>query len=479
MQSFPAVSSLGFVNLKSHMGWSPTSEPASVEMPGLKLEDFPFKHDSTSTQPKSNLTNYVEAQHMHSLSNTRKPIVVSDPKPEPDFKPVSIKNSWANPQLRPIPNYYPMERSSRILYDHEHTLKDITGNLAECFRILSIQAKYFESPAGAALLTPEQVEMYIYLWKVGGGKQVCVELQRRRGDSVTFHRYARHILESASGDFDPAEYKDYSDSHYLKSAEKLLRTELKHADQGQEARMAIELAAGLIMKDRLDARILGMQSLCILTDPRKTNLNTSLLASRAVLFGEGEPMFRHIQEFVLNVVQKRCMGDDDSLLEDMIVEYDSDEEEYFEDDEQRDESKPPEYHDSIKILLNYGLTILANSWELQSTFELLDSEPEKTDGNRISVDLAVARFHQMALDCTHTDILTSLLIELGRAEFQAHNACLAAKCLRILCQSSPEARERTKALSGLERAFRAEEVGKATNARLERESAALLRVFQD
>jgi hypothetical protein len=459
--------------MKTHLGWKHIAKPpASVEELGLKLEDFPFKH--VSTQPKLNLKNHVEDQSMHSLSFPRETVTVSDPKPEPDFKPVSIKNSWANPQLRPVPNYYPMERSSRILYDHEHTLQDITGNLSECFRVLGIQAKYFESPAGAALLTPDQVEMYIYLWKVGNGKQVCVELQRRRGDSVTFHRYARHILESASGDFDPTEYRDYSDSHYLKSAEKLLRTELTKApDQGQEARMAIELAAGLIKKDRLDARILGMQSLCILTDPRKTNLNTSLLASRVVLFGEGEPMFRHIHEFVLNVVQKRCMGDDDSLLEDMIVEYDSDDEEYFDDDEQRDESKPPEYHDSIKTLLNYGLTILTNAWELLSTFESLDTEPENTDGNRISVDLAVARFHQMALDLTHTDILTSLLMEIDRAEFQAHNACLAAKCLRILCQSSPEARERTKSLSGLERAFRAEQVGKATNARLERESAAL------
>ena len=47
-----------------------------------------------------------------------------------------------------------------------------------------------------------------------------------------------------------------------------------------------------------------------------------------------------------------------------------------------------------------------------------------------------------------------------------------------MCQSSLAACERTNNLSGLERAFRAEQVGKATNARLERESAALLKVLQ-
>lgn len=464
-----------------------SSSQVTVEQLGLRREDFEFSDDAT--MPRLSHSRSLPLDHRVEPIRDQKlnPPVFNPPVFfEREFKPLIIKKSWANPQLRPIPNYYPMERSSRILNlnEHEHKLEEITGNVSECFRVLGIQAKYFESPAGAALLTPEQVEIYLYLWKAGGGKQVCVEVQRRRGDSVTFHRYARHILEAASGDFDPAEYKDYSDSHYLKAAEKLIRTELtKATDQRQESLIAIELAAGLIKKDRFDARILGMESLCILTDPRKTNLNTALLASRAVLFGvqkdEQNPMFRNIHEFVLNVVQKRCMGDEESLLEDMVVEYDSDDEDYFDDEEERDETKPPEYHDSMKTLVNYGLTIITNSWEVLTTFESFDSEPETTDGHPLSVDTAVAEFHRISSDLTHTDILTSLLMELGRAESKAHNACLAAKCLRLLCQSSHEARERTKALSGLQRASRAEEVGKETNARLERESADLFRVLQD
>ena len=70
------------------------------------------------------------------------------------------------------------------------------------------------------------------------------------------------------------------------------------------------------------------------------------------------------------------MGDEVAFLEDMVVEYDSDDEDYFEDDELKDESKPPEYLASIKTLLNYGLTILANSWEVFATFESFNSEPE-------------------------------------------------------------------------------------------------------
>jgi hypothetical protein len=444
---------------------------------GLKREELGFVNDA-ATKSISNPNNFLKAHVPSCDFPLDNPTLVL--KSMPDFKPPFVQESWIEPRLRTIPNVYMVERSSRILNEHEHKLTDITRMLSECFRVLGIQARYYDLPAGVALLTPEQVEIYVYLWKTGGGNQVCVEVHRRCGDSVTFHRYARHILEAAVGDFDPDTYKDYSDFHYLKAAEKMLRTELtKIDDQAHESLVAIELAAGLIKKDRLDARVLGMESLCILTDPRKTNVSTALLASRVVLFGEGATKFRNIHEFVLNIVQRKCMSDEDDFLKDMVVEYDSDDEDYFEDDELKDESKPPEYLGSIRTLLNYALTILANSWEILSTFESFDSEPETTHGNLLSVDVAVGQFRRMALDLTHTDILTSLLTELGRAEKHAHNACLAAKCLRILCQSSRSACERTKSLLGWECALRAEYVGRLTNLRLERESAHLLRVLQE
>mmetsp|Transcript_11228 Transcript_11228/g.18599 ORF Transcript_11228/g.18599 Transcript_11228/m.18599 type:complete len:539 (+) Transcript_11228:663-2279(+) len=483
---------VGFARMGSTTSSHGARPGLSVEDLGLSRADLGFQADatrdaSTVAKPAFVKNRDYSKERLPTLERQRLSHLGSmdTPREEPDYKPFFIQSSWENPKIRSIPKYYPLERSSRVLDDHEHKIDEILKNLSGCFRVLGLQAKYLENPAGAALLTPEQVEIYLYLWKTGkAGKQYCIEVQRRRGDSVTFHRYARHILEAASGDFDPAEYTDLTDSHYLKAAEKLLRNELaKAVEEREESLISIELAATLIKKDRFDARLLGMESLCILTDPRKTNLNTALLASRAVLFGvqkeeKGNQSFRQIHEFVLNVVQNRCMGDEDSFLQDMVVEYDSDDEDMFDDDdEERDEKKPPEYYDSMKTFVNYGLTILANSWEVVSTFESFESEPETT-GASYSVDAAVAEFHRISSDLTHTDILTSLLTELGRADKKAHNACLAAKCLRILCQSSEEARDRTKSLYGTESASRAKEIGKATNARLERESAQLLLVLE-
>jgi hypothetical protein len=154
----------------------------------------------------------------------------------------------------------------RILDDHEYTLQDITANLSECFRVLGIQATYVENPASAFLLTPEQVEMRISLWKTGtAGNQIRIELQRRQGDSHTFGVYARHILESASADFDLTEYDYRLDLRYLEWAENLLSPGLTDdPKQGQEALMMIERVAGLISVDSVDARIRGMRSsLCL------------------------------------------------------------------------------------------------------------------------------------------------------------------------------------------------------------------------
>lgn len=432
-------------------------------------------------------------------STPSKPVLVGNPKSEPDssspfaedscnifspdFKPISVQETWENPQLKPIPNYYPLECSNRVLDkdDDYSELDEITSNLSDAFRALSIQARYLENPAGAALLTPELVEIHLYLWKKGES-QICIEVQRRGGDSVTFHRYARHILEAASGDFDIGEYRDYSDSHYLKAAEKLLRTELKKtAKELEESLLSIEFAANLLKKGRLDARILGMESLCILTDPRKTCLSTAMLVCHAIVLGNDgggkHPSFQEIHEFVLNIVQKKCMVDEESLMADMIVDYDSDDEDYFIDEDEERDGVPPEYQNAMRTFVNYGLKILSNAWEVMSTFENIDKEPELSHSQPLSTEVLVENFRRSSRELTNVDMIETLLKEVGRAETKAHNACLAGKCLKMLCSSSEIACIDTQRIFGKETAIRAELIGKATNARLEKECGELARLL--
>merc|ERR1711907_8104 len=87
------------------------------------------------------------------------------------------------------------------------------------------------------------------------------------------------------------------------------------------------------MKDRMDARQLGLESLCLLTWPKKTGITTALIASRVVLLGtaqdiniinsnapeEGlmcdEAPFQEIRQTILSLIQFRRIGDADEFDE--------------------------------------------------------------------------------------------------------------------------------------------------------------------
>ena len=393
---------------------------------------------------------------------------------EPMFASYSTPSTWTQPDLRPVPTYYPMERSNCILKLSEHSVEDITQNISDCLRKLSVQANYFNKPAAAALLTPEHVEIYLALWKTPND-EIQVELQRRKGDSVTFHRYCRHILDASSGDFDATEVRTTGSLHYLKAAEKLLRSELSKTNADDDSKAAMELTHSLLTKDRMDARKLGMESLCILTDPSKTHLPITIMASRAVLLG-GESIGNDIHTLILNLVQKRCMGDEEKLLEGMPVEYDSDDEDFFPSDDERDNTRPPEYNDTMSIMLNHALIILANSWQVVSTFESFDGTPETTLALP-SLELLIDNFLHDAMEVTDTDMVFSLLQQMQRAPIKPHNACLATKTLTILVTHSTQARDRAIKIGAAQVVARAFDVGVASHAKLEQECRSLLEVL--
>lgn len=462
-------------------------ETGSRSIPLRQYADHPtLKHgqEATSTTTpfkKSARLNYKHSSELQTVNNNpiaeKKSLIQQQTIPiVPEFRPINIKTTWENPILRPIPNYYPLESSTKSF--HENDMQRVLSNLSEAFRVFGIQAKYFESPAGAALLTPELVEIHVCLWKATNDKKIYVELQRRRGDAITFHRYSRSILGAAAscGDSSFEKASSQNELQYLRGAAKLFQRELPRCDEGSsdvESLQSIELAADLLQKDRFDARILGMESLSILTNPRKTCWNTALLASRAVLFGDKNEnhAFGVIHEFILNIVQNRCIPDDeDSGMQDsFLMGYDSDddEEDYFsmkgtEDD--RYGEKSSEHNATMHAFVNYGLKIISSALQILTTS--LDAESKSV--TLLDPRTVVENFLQRSLEFSpKQDILKTFLNEVGCAESKPHNACLAAKSLKIMCHFSSAARFRMKTLHGFETVTCAEEIGKVTNVRLE------------
>jgi hypothetical protein len=370
---------------------------------------------------------------------------------------------WAPTNIRTVPAFYPLEKSSRLIEDD--TAADVAARISECLRRLSIQALYENSTAH--LLSAEHVEMHLSLWRTPAESPqqgIVVELQRRNGDSLAYHRYSRSILDAAMGLVDLSELGTGADGSpeymYSKKVQRLLSNVTPEQDEHEIAIQAIEIAHGLLMKDRMDARVLGLESLCLLTDPTKAGVITSILTAHVVILGSissvdiagvpkedfpDEGPFQEIQQSILNLVQfSRIEDEDDDIDQDATNETD-------------------EGH--MKLLHNLALAVLANALdciENPDRFELEDTKPRGRLRTASSTEVA-NEFLQSP------SILATLIQELGKAAQKPHNAVLSAKCIGSLCRASKDARKRAKELGAKQVVSTALDVGVKTHLKLETE----------
>jgi len=336
----------------------------------------------------------------------------------------------------------------------------------------------------AYLKTSEHVEIQLQLWQGGGRYPDCVivEAQRRRGDAVTFHKYSRHLLEAAAGDFSPVAFVHHEEKEleYCQKAEEMMAQKKMEAaaspkvdnasaddaalgSERENALMALEIAATLLKKDRMDARQLGMESLCLLTDPTRAGVETALIASRVVLTGstqdesqdddqyEGDEM--GIREAILALVQFGRLGDDGGFDQ----ESDSEEDE-------ADKAHPDEQRHNDR-LHNLALAVLANA------LNVLESHGRRLcEAGSESPSSVADSFMKESEERMDKDLIKTLLGKLGQASARPHDATLSAKCLRSLCEASKDARKRAKDLKAKTIVQEALEVGSRTHVKLEKES---------
>ena len=381
----------------------------------------------------------------------------------------SLSSNWVPTALKPVPAFYPLEKSSRLIeYDSP---KEIAGRLSECLRTLSVHAVYDNDQA--SLLTAENVEMHLSLWQTPANRVpqgVVVEIQRRKGDSIAFHRYSGAILDAAVGEnvYPSEELQD--DIMYSKKVQRLISMEMnKNQDlmEHENAIVAIEIAHGLLMKDRMDARQLGLESLCLLTDPKKTGYITAVLTSHVVLLGSTQgvelPGIGHENELIVDEgpfqeIRERILG---------LVQFSQ----IGEDSHDEVDASPESEH--ITLLHNLALLVLANSLEVIENADQYDDEPEDTKPRgrlRTASSNDVANeFLQQTEDLSKKEMLSTLISELGKAQHKPHEATLSAKCLGSLLRASDEAKRRAQELEAKMVVTAALQVGTRTHLKLETE----------
>jgi len=459
--------------------------------------------------------------------------------------------------LRPVPPFVPLDSLlSRRLYldDNIGEIEEISQRISSACQHLSIHVNWDDMCPSATLVTMERVEMAINVyWGDADGNEVStpskpspanivVELQRRKGCTVTFHQYRRFLLDAAEGKFNPTSFHETdgldkpfgrdrcnqplasltragsnsTSSSTISCRPSLSRPSLRapsfsaddaadaiaglktegdvsfdsstgsHHDSDanmndivDKALVALNIAASLIKKDRVDARRLGMESLVLLTDPLRAGIETAKIASRVVLIGsarEDNGGLDGDDDVDALFDESAGLGIRETILE-MIMEDDRG---GSEDDEEIEK----EFHDS---LFNLCLTVLSNALH---TIEVSGASAQGGDDNdtkaspprkpsptrrRAATEPAVSpdrRVTKKFIDETSStfgvDVLSSLIRILGQAKANPHDAYHSARCLGVLfkgCGNSHRCRAR-KDLDAKRIVSAALEVGSRTHAKL-------------
>lgn len=520
-----------------------------------------------------------------------------------------------------------MKTSEGAIMERISPIHEISHRISKACQSLSVYGIWDNMCPSATLSSMERVEMEITIYLDGTASAVpqvvLVELQRRKGCSITFHNYRRCLLDAAEGKFNTEAFKARDGSekggrdrtnqpraslkrpglarpglgrpspsavgrpslarptlsppsspglclppplgrpsparpaparppalyaHSLpgdacrgdavrgqppprapafsadSAAAPLAGLKTAEEDAGragedsvvEKALKALNMAASLIKKDRVDARTLGMESLVLLTDPSRAGADTAKIASRVVLLGSAyadggaggskddvDALFDEsaglgIRETILEMIMTDAAGE-----ERMVAEGDA-------------SLIEKEFTDS---LFNLCLTVLSNALIVMgeepyagavgaaprkgapagkedrgdaSAVPPNDQCGEEDDGNDVDEDrkhppsaspnrrraatepaVRPPGVSKRFIDDTNStfggDVLSSLIRILGQARTHPHDAYHSARCLGVLfrgCGGAHKARAR-KDLDAKRIIAMALEVGSRSHAKLE------------
>jgi len=467
-------------------------------MASSRESDINKQPDRIPTKPPPSL-NYASRPHIGDISTTgsnrssgsniattaaARGIVNMDDF-DPDSNSSAIRTNWnvEDGTLRPLPPLHPPldPVSTAFVYDASPSV--IAARVSDCLRERSIMTEFDDDAATANAMTANRVHFIIRLHRGGGPSSpfshgVIIEIQRLRGDAMTFHQSSRAILSAAQGDTNAARIicnNLVPNNGMGLSLDIPIRGVLTNDDSKErdsaDILMALEIDWSLIKKDRMDANILGWESLALLTDGQGSGRSSALVASRVVLGlapcgnqeDEGEDeRYAEIHASVISLVRDGRMIGSDALYDNEHNEGKNDAD-YFSSEEAAaavGSGMYPYADDTEHIVVQRSLAIrsMANSLE-------------------VVADAGDARFFEHVLPnlVTHENIIPSLLEEVAQSvlpnnPFNASDATHSARALRVLFENSQEARNVANAREALSILRKASLVGRSRHAALEQEA---------
>jgi len=199
--------------------------------------------------------------------------------------------NWKISVLNEVPLDFPLERTRREIY--LVPVATVVDRITKSLRLLSIEADFDGKNAKAKCKTSDMVSFRIRLFagEATAQEPIIVELQRRSGSPRSFMRVSKKILDAAEGaeiepDKVPARRK--MPLCILKTPVSKMKCLQKIDQQDPHKRVDVGIKKSLEMlrSKKKDINSLGLENLCFMTDPLKTQPDMALMSCKAMLLGD-------------------------------------------------------------------------------------------------------------------------------------------------------------------------------------------------
>lgn len=324
-------------------------------------------------------------------------------------------------------DFPPLTRTHRVVCDTDANV--ISNRITECFRFRSIKTKFSKSKSRENIAKCRNTDfckftVSLYAANEGG---VLVEVHRLCGDVISFVRDSRAVLDAAEGKVDCDEKDDETPmflSLTVSSMSCLKDARIPEITDEMQAE-TVNVTANLLSSTQIDANMMGMESLVILTDPEKTHKSTAVLASRRIICPDHDANRKFsIHNFVMSLL----IYDDDCVAPSS-------------EDSSSIHDEGASVSDFAARLRNLAMSALSNAISLLSHEGLL------------SPDIAPHREWYLNV------LLPRLIGDLNTAELRPHDACYASRCLSTLAESSSDFAAKFSSIGGFDAVEKAKKVG--------------------
>eukprot|EP00568_Trieres_chinensis_P003696 CAMPEP_0183311180 /NCGR_PEP_ID=MMETSP0160_2-20130417/35581_1 /TAXON_ID=2839 ORGANISM="Odontella Sinensis, Strain Grunow 1884" /NCGR_SAMPLE_ID=MMETSP0160_2 /ASSEMBLY_ACC=CAM_ASM_000250 /LENGTH=381 /DNA_ID=CAMNT_0025475681 /DNA_START=153 /DNA_END=1295 /DNA_ORIENTATION=+ len=219
-------------------------------------------------------------------------------------------SSWSIEYCLPrIPPFYTLEKTRVTLYGISPA--EAAKRISLGLKALSLDTSFDGKKSNALARGGDGVELRIQLYQGDdiSRRGIVVEVQKKRGCSFRFHKLARAILRAARG----IDVGSLHNGITPKMVSVALLQKRRHAIDGMVVTQAqskidnaLESAENLLEKDRMDANVLGIESLVLLTDEKSSGIESASYAAKSIITNDDK-----FTSMVLSFLKPSppCIGD--------------------------------------------------------------------------------------------------------------------------------------------------------------------------